>query len=183
MVDKNPSVFEHWETPLEITEYVYCDFSEIIHLSKYLTFSGKNDQGKCASFGHCKSLQTATGTFHGYVTFKTSGIQRIEELHILKPNIAQTADFSYCKSLKIATGTYPGKVNFSDSGAETIHNLHIQTAIQTANFSYCPNLKNLRDLDLSKPIEIEPEKLIAEKERRAVLKFNKETKPQELPSL
>jgi hypothetical protein len=48
----------------------------------------------------------------------------------------------------------------------------------------CPNLENLEGWDLSKEIVIEPEKLAAEKRRRAALKkFHKNTKPKTLPFL
>jgi hypothetical protein len=105
MSEKNPSVFEHWETPLEIMEFVYCNNSKITHLSKQLTFSGKNQDGW---FAFCKSLKIATGTFHGRVYFSDSGIQKISQLLITNPDNADlSANFSYCKDLKIATGNYP----------------------------------------------------------------------------
>ncbi len=57
MIKGNPSVFEHWETPLEITEFIDCEYSPITHLSKHLTFSGKDNHGDSAMFCDYSSRQ------------------------------------------------------------------------------------------------------------------------------
>ncbi len=187
MIGESPSVFEHWNTPLEITEYVLCINSPITSLSKHLTFSGKNEDGKSASFLVCHKLKTATGTFHGSVEFSDCGIQKIEELTITQTdNKAEAASFAGCQSLEIATGTYPGAVNFSGTGIHSIQNLHIENPNKTgeyATFIACPLLKNLGDWDLSKKIGTNPEKIAAEKERRALEKFYKTAQPDKLPFL
>jgi hypothetical protein len=231
MIKENPSVFEHWDTPLEITEYVNCQNSPITHLSKYLTFSGDKETGDAASFLNCSHLKVATGTFHGYVGIQNSGIQSIENLTVTKPNNdGNAARFANCHNLKVATGTYLGSVSFHESGIENIENLTVTKAntwgvaaylsdcpnlkvatgtypgfvcfqksgIQQikeltitnpnkdgdyARFTKCRNLQTLKGWDLSKQIKIEPEKLAAEKERRALQKFQKETGPTSLPFL
>jgi hypothetical protein len=186
MIEENPSVFEHWNTPLEITEYVDCSWYKITHLSTHLTFSGRNEDGAVAHFGNCHNLKIATGTFDGYVRFAESGVQKIENLNILKTDITKNAaSFWKCNNLTIATGTYPGWVNFSESGIHSIHNLHIHTSIETyASFECCPFLKTLEGWDLSKKIIIEEEKLEAEIKRRASLqKYIQESQPIKLPFL
>jgi hypothetical protein len=187
MIYENPSVFEHWDTPLEISEYVSCRKSPITHLSKYLTFSGKNDNGWCGTFFDCPSLKIATDTFHRYTLFVNSGIQKIENLIITKTDwLNWAANFESCKNLKIATGNYPGFVTFCESGVQSIQNLHIQNPSKGgsyASFLKCPALHTLESWDLSQKIDIEKEKLSKEKERRALLKFRKESQPKELPFL
>jgi hypothetical protein len=126
MLEDNPSVFEHWETPLEITEYVYCGSSPITHLSKHLTFSGKRENGDSASFYKCKNLKTATGTFQGAVDFSNSSVKKIENINVGKNKRGYTANFALCKNLKIATGKFSGFVSFGASGIESIQNLHIE---------------------------------------------------------
>jgi hypothetical protein len=184
MIDENPSVFEHWETPLEITEYVDCRDSNITHLSPHLTFSGKDNDEWSATFSECERLETATGTFRGFVSFANSNIKKIDKLQTF--NKKQSASFFNCKSLEIATGHYPGFVWFTFSGIHSIQNLHIENPNKKgeyADFKNCDMLKTLKGWDLSKEIEIEPEKLAAEKERQALLKFKKETEAQTLPFL
>jgi hypothetical protein len=232
MIREKPSVFKHWDIPLEITEYVDCKFSEITHLSPHLTFSGRDATGHSASFAGCIKLQVATGTFHGNVTFHGSGIERIENLTITQPNYEkEAANFGFCQQLKVATGTFHGMVNFSTSGIETIQNLIITKPDihgTAAYFTKCPNLKvatgtypgtvffnnsrverienlnihppdkdayfagfygcanlhTLEGLDISQKINIEPEKLEAEKARRSALKkFIAGTTPNNLPFL
>jgi hypothetical protein len=187
MIDENPSGFEHWDTPLEVTEYVDCESSPITHLSKYLTFSGRNDAGDVANFGNCPNLQIATGNFEGYVCFSASNIKKIENLSIQQNNNGgMSAAFAGCKALEIATGNYAGFVSFAGSGIHSIQNLQIQGSAERlhAEFSNCPNLHTLQNWDLSKPIWIESKKLEAEKKRRTALKkFVTETQPNELPFL
>jgi hypothetical protein len=195
MVSENPSVFKEWNTPLEITEYIECSRSirypniqKITHLSKHLTFSGKNKAGTAADFYGCKDLETATGTYHGYVSFGDSGIKKIEDLHITNTdNGGWAACFEGCKNLEVATGTYPGGVNFLDSGIHSIYNLQIEKANihgNYASFRDCTKLKNLQEWDLSKQIQIEPEKIEAEIKRRQALKtYVNKSQPEELPFL
>jgi hypothetical protein len=186
MIAENPSVFEHWDTRLEITDHVYCQHSRITHLSPHLIFP-RNQNGDSAAFLQCKHLKIATGTFHGCVSFAESGIEKIEELFILRTNTNDwAASFLGCKSLKIATGNYPGFVNFEETGIESIQNLHIENPDSDyfADFSRCPNLHTLEGWDLSKQICIEDEKWDAEKNRRAALqKYIEKTKPENLPFL
>jgi hypothetical protein len=188
MIAENPSVFEHLETPLKITGYVDCNNCPITHLSKHLIFSGKHKDDWSANFSYCKSLQIATGTFNGFVTFGESGVQKIENLHITKPcNAGWAASFENCKSLQIATGHYPGFVDFEGSGVKSIQNLHIGNTDINGNFVafyHCSHLHSLEGWDLSKKTLIEPEKLKAEIKRRASLqKFVKETQAKTLPFL
>jgi hypothetical protein len=185
MIKENPSVFETWNTPLEITEYVNASHTFITHLSKHLIFSGIDEVGECARFQSCIKLKNASGTFHGTIDFEKSAIKKIENLHVKKTNITGTsASFSLCKKLQIATGEYAGFVSFYKSGIHSIHNLKIKRRGGTyADFTHCPNLQNLGNWDLSKPIDIEPEKLAAEKERRSLKKFHKEAQPKLLPFL
>jgi hypothetical protein len=187
MIEKNPRVFEHWNTPLEITESVSCIGSEITHLSPHLTFSGNDKASWAADFMLADNLKNATGTFHGYVRFQQSGIEKIENLTITKTNKEQAAaTFSFCKNLQIASGTYPGYIDFNHSNIQSIQNLHIKNPNihgAYADFENCPNLQTLKGWDLSKEIWIEPEKLAAEKERRTLQKFRKENQPKELPFL
>jgi hypothetical protein len=187
MISKNPSVFENWETPLKITEYVECRKSPITHLSKHLIFT-KNTDGSAAHFNLCPNLKIATGTFYGCVSFGNSGIEKIEALSITQPNkLGEAATFAYCKSLQIACGNYPGFVNFGESGVHSIKDLHIQNPDKNGDyvaFYNCHNLHNLEGLDLNKQIWIEKHKLQKEiKRRTAIQKFVIETSPQELPFL
>ncbi len=187
MIENNPSVFEHWNTPLEITEFVDCEGAIITHLSPYLTFSGKNEKEESARFFRCPNLKTATGTFQNTTDFSCSSVKKIENLHVGKNNTGFSAWFYSCKSLKVATGNYPGSVDFCLSGIHSIQNLHIENPNKNeyyADFETCPNLQTLGNWDLSKKIKIEDEKFDAEIKRRASLKnFIQETKPQPLPFL
>jgi hypothetical protein len=188
MIFKNPSIFEHWNTPLEIIEYVDCRSSKITHLSPHLTFSGKSETGESADFSFCDKLTIATGNFHGFVWFANSGIEKIENLHIKNPNEkGWAASFWGCPNLKIATGNYPGLVLFSSSGVEAIQNLHIEKPNIDGNyaaFTECSNLQNLEGWDIAKKIHIEPKKLEAEIKRRASWKtFIETTNPSPLPFL
>jgi hypothetical protein len=187
MISEKPSVFEHWDTPLEITEYVNCEDSRLTHLSKHLTFSGKNKFGNSADFSDCKNLEIATGTFHGFVSFAASGIQKIENLQTGVNKQGNSVSFGNCKSLKVATGTYPGFASFYGSGIHSIQNLEIQNPDKEkyfAHFKGCSQLHTLQGWDLSKKIKIEPEKREAEINRRASLKkFLVTITPKELPFL
>jgi hypothetical protein len=188
MIEENPSVFKDWETPLEITEYVDGYRSPITHLSKHLTFSGRNKNGESASFLRCEHLKVATGTFHGLASFSASGVERIEELNILKPDTGQwCATFCECKHLKVATGHYPYPVNFSGSEIESIRNLHIEKPDHAGNygdFSNCTKLLTLEGWDTSKKIWNEPHRIEAEIKRRNSLKeFVKKIEVETLPFL
>jgi hypothetical protein len=188
MVMDNPSIFKDWEIPLEITEFVDCSNSKITHLSPLLRFTGRNNAGNVADFSNCKNLENATGTFHGHVCFFKSGIKKIEELIITKPNHDHhAAGFSQCKNLEVATGKFPGHADFSESGIHTIHNLEIERPEMDGHygsFYNCPNLKTLEGRDPNKIIDIEISKLQEEvKRRKAMKKFIQETQPQELPFL
>jgi hypothetical protein len=187
MIKKNPSVFENWDTPLEITGFVICNDSPITHLSKYLIFSGKESNGNTASFNNCDNLKIATGTFENRISFSNSRIEKIEDLKIIEMDEeGWAADFSGCNHLKIAEGKYPGFVNFHGSGIHSIQNLHIENPSNKknyANFIACRNLQTLQGWDLSKQIVIEAQKLAAEKERRAILNFQKKHQPAILPFL
>jgi hypothetical protein len=187
MIEKNPNVFEHWNTPLEIIESINCKKSPITHLSPLLTFSG-NDDGTSALFTDCPNLKIATGTFKNFVSFRSDSLEKIENLQVLHGmGTVKAASFSFCPNLQIATGTYPGYVDFWRSGIHSIQNLHIEKPNfpgYYAQFGDCSNLKTLEGWDLSKQIMIEPEKLEAEIKRRAALKkFIEETQPEKLPFL
>jgi hypothetical protein len=100
MIGKNPSIFKTWEPPLEITTFVDCKNSPITHLPKHLIFSGKSLDIWSANFYRCPNLQIATGTFYGFVNFRESGIQKIENLQIHNPNrFGDYADFTTCSKL------------------------------------------------------------------------------------
>jgi hypothetical protein len=187
LVNTNPNVFEQWNTPLEITEYIICSENPITHLSPFLTFSGKDGDGDVANFRACPNLKIATGTFHGFVNFNYSGVEKIKNLQITKTTLGWVASFMGCKSLQTATGNYIGFLTFQESGIHTIQNLHIESPDENGNyadFTDCPNLQTLESWDLTKQIVIEPEKLAAEKRRRASLqKFIQTTQPHALPFL
>jgi hypothetical protein len=187
MIENNPSVFENWNTPLEIAEYVSCKESYITHLSPHLHFTGKNQADTTAIFSNCENLKIATGNFQSSVAFINSGIEIIEDLNILDNNIEfWSASFSSCSNLKVATGTYPGFVSFHKTGIEKIKNLHVKKPNPKgfyADFTECSLLKTLKGWNLSKKIFIEPEKLSNEKERQALLKFHKKAQPKPLPFL
>jgi hypothetical protein len=188
MILENPSVFEHWETPLEITEFVDCTDSPITHLSPLLTFAGRDNKGNSASFAKCLNLQIATGTFHGYVEFSHSNIEKIENLTVTETNgNRDSAGFWCCKKLETATGTFKGCASFSGSNIHSIQNLHIENPDKDGIYLLCMECENLHHLepwDLSKKIDIEPQKIEAEKKRRSSLqKFIKETQPKHLPFL
>jgi hypothetical protein len=159
-----------------------------------LTVTQPNKNGASANFRECNSLKIATGTYNGFVSFYESGVEHIENLVITEPNNegwaanfeGWAANFEECPYLKVATGTYPGFVFFKKSGIERIENLTITQPDKTgtyAEFQECDNLSSIKNWDLSKKIVIEPEKLEAEKERRALKKFHKETEPTPLPFL
>jgi hypothetical protein len=188
LIDGNPSVFEYWNTPLEITEYVTCQNSPITHLSPHLIFSGIDRSGWAANFYLCKHLQIATGSFHGYVTFGKSAVQKIENLNIIstRQETNSATSFYHCENLQIATGTYPGHVDFSGSGIHFIQNLHIEKPNKVgfySSFNLCHNLRTLQNWDITKQINIEPEKLAAEKERIALQNFHKKIQLEALPFL
>jgi hypothetical protein len=188
MIWKNPNVFENWNTPLEITEFIECKNSKITHLSEHLIFSGSNEDENVANFWECKNLKIATGTFHGYVCFNESGIEKIEKLTILQTNqVTKAVSFRCCRQLQTATGTYPGSANFFGTGIHTIQNLKIlkpDYGGEYANFYNCHNLQTLEGWDLSQRIWIEGKKLLKEKKRRASLqKYLQESQPKKLPFL
>jgi hypothetical protein len=187
MLGKNLSVFQHWDTPLEITDYVDCSDSQIKYLSKHLIFSGRNTAGDAADFTNCKQLEIATGTFQGFVGFSASGVKKIENLTVTTNKSEWSASFSYCKHLQIATGNYAKFVNFFESGIHLIHNLHIEKTNKEDSYTNCwncPNLHTLEGWNLSKKIDIEPEKLEAEIKRRKSWKtFIETTNPEALPFL
>jgi hypothetical protein len=157
----------------------------------YLTFSGKNEAGDVAYFTRCPNLKTATGTFHGFVSFSWSDVKKIENLTITKTDNKKgkgnAASFLHCTNLQIATGTYPGFVSFHKSGIHSIQNLHVQNPSNEGSYAdcyNCPNLKTLEGWDLTKTILIEEEKLEAEIKRRKTLKtFVQRNQPPELPFL
>jgi hypothetical protein len=192
MVLENPSVFEHWETPLEITDAIHLANSPITHLSPQLTFTGKNTDGWSAWFENCKQLKTATGVFKNPPCFYTCHIEKIENLVIqnaTKNGLA--ASFYGCYALKIATGNYPGFVDFKRSGIERIENLHIENPYsdgEYADLRHCKNLHSLAGWNISKPLTIEWEKLEAEKNRiekqkEAIKDWKEKTDPSPLPFL
>ena len=83
----------------------------------------------------------ARGNFPGYVIFRCAGVEKIEELHITKPNmLCLAAAFDGCEHLKVAEGTFPGHVDFSDSGINKIGRLSIMSANENgikADFTGC----------------------------------------------
>jgi hypothetical protein len=144
LLDENPSIFKAWKTPLEITEPVYLQYSPITHLSPHLTFSGKDEKDRSATFKDCEALEIATGTFHNAVSFKRSGIKTIETLHILSSDYEGiAAHFLGCKQLQTLQGTYPGAVSASGSGISNIENVHIETPNSHGVYMFlygCPNI-------------------------------------------
>jgi hypothetical protein len=188
MIIENPSVFKHWETPLEITEFVDCRESNITHLSSKLTFSGKNKNGECADFSHCHTLKIATGKFHTGVLFTNSNIEKIENLEVSGVDkYGASAYFYSCPNLKIATGTYEGAADFEETGIESIQNLHVKNPDKNGMYAYfagCENLHTLESWDITKKTNIEIEKFSAEKTRLKRLKeFIKRNQPDTLPFL
>ena len=70
LINKYPSWCKDLKEPLEITTFTNLRGSNITYLSPLLTFSGKNEYEHVATFGNCKNLKVATGTYLGFVTFK-----------------------------------------------------------------------------------------------------------------
>jgi hypothetical protein len=173
MIDENPSIFKNWKEPLEITEFVDCDESPITHLSKHLTFSGKNKRGWCASFEKCKSLYIATGTFKGGVSFTFSRIEKIENLKVTEVTVEKTAaTFDLCEGLEIATGWYAGFVGFSGCNIREINNLHIEKPNTEKIYAdFTDNaLTSLKEWDIKKKIKVELFLLKKEEYRLGILK-------------
>ena len=56
--------------------------SPISHLSPYLHFTGRDENGKCANFVMCENLSVAEGVFGGEVDFSYSSIAKIGNLII-----------------------------------------------------------------------------------------------------
>ena len=141
-IDEDPSWCLSIKEPLEITTYVQLIKEAITHLSPFLTFSGKNEMGWAADFERCKNLKVATGTFHGFVYFGSSGIKEIKNLNITGiDSEGDSANFYSCKNLKVATGTFKGAVNFESSKIEEIKELIIQNKNikkEKASFIFCP---------------------------------------------
>ena len=99
-VKANPAWAAALTEPLEVTGYCDMAGSEITHLSPWLHFSGDNETGDAASFESCKSLKSAEGIFHGFVTFFDAGISNIGDLVVTRPNhLGEAADFIYCEYL------------------------------------------------------------------------------------
>ena len=144
LIEKDPSWCLCIKEPIEITTFVNLSYGNITHLSPLLTFSGKNEDNWVANFYECENLKVATGTFHGFVHFGYSGIEKIENLNVTETDkVNESTSFSNCQNLKVATGNYKGRVNFSNSGVTTIKNLNIKAPDnygEKAHFLNCPIL-------------------------------------------
>jgi len=146
-VTKDPAWASKLTEPIEVTTYCNMEGSNITHLSPLLTFSGKDKDGRSASFYNCSNLKIATGKFAGWVNFSRSGIERIKDLEVTQPDkYGEAAFFNGCKNLKIATGKFQGGVNFSRSGIERIKDLEVTQPNKdgwAASFNGCQNLKRV----------------------------------------
>jgi hypothetical protein len=144
-INQDPSWCKTLTEPTEITTYCNMMGSNITHLSPLLTFSGRDEYGVVASFSHCENLRIATGTYHGFVSFFSSGVEEIRDLVISAPDTnGYAASFYTCKNLRVASGTYPGFVDFSQSGVEEIKDLVVSTPDvdgDAASFYGCKNLR------------------------------------------
>ena len=125
-VNRDPAWASKLTEPVEITEYCDMSGSEITHLSPMLHFAGNDDEENAANFAECNQLKVAEGVFDGFVDFMDSGIEKIGDLVVTKPNEnGEAADFTCCYQLQIAGGTYHGSVKFNISGVREIEHLQI----------------------------------------------------------
>ena len=125
-VNRDPAWAHKLTEPVEITEYCDMSGSEITHLSPMLHFSGNDEEENAANFAECNQLKVAEGVFDGFVDFMESGIEKIGDLVVTKPNEnGEAADFTCCYQLQIAGGTYHGSVKFNISGVREIDHLQI----------------------------------------------------------
>jgi len=140
-VTKDPNWASKLTSPISIKGEVNLKEHHISQLSVYLHFQ------EVASFQNCPNLKTATGTFHQGVSFSSSSIEKIEDLHITQPDeTGLAASFWNCKNLKIATGKFAGCVYFSRSGIERIQNLEVTQPNNNGwatSFRDCKNLKRV----------------------------------------
>jgi len=144
-VEKDPAWASTLTEPVEITGVCDMRESKITHLSSFLHFTGRDENGYCADFSDCRSLGVAEGTFAGMVEFSHSSIEAIGNLTVEKPGRDKIAAlFLACKQLKIAKGTFPGFVGFGLSGIEEIGDLVI-TGTQGKKFGIecCGKLKSI----------------------------------------
>ena len=104
-----------------------------------------NSIDTAASFDFCANLQVAEGTFHGSVDFNASGVVKIGNLTITKPdNNGYAASFHGCLNLDVAEGAYPGFVEFGRAGIKRISNLTItdpDSVGNAAGFADCRKLE------------------------------------------
>lgn len=144
-VERDPAWAFKLSEPVEISDFCYLCSSPITHLSPFLHFTGTDIQGTAAVFQSCRSLRVAEGTFHGFVDFHNSGIERIGDITVTQPRYeGYAASFTECKALTVAEGTFPGHVDFNNSGIERIGDLVItQTNTDGEAVCFC-NCKNLR---------------------------------------
>lgn len=77
-INDDPSWATKLKGPVEIRTYANMDNSGITHLSPFLLFSGRDNEGNVASFRGCSKLEKAEGNFDGFVDFGVS----YEELEV-----------------------------------------------------------------------------------------------------
>lgn len=77
-VNDDPAWASKLKGPVEIRTYANMDNSGITHLSPFLLFSGRDNEGNVASFRGCGKLEKAEGNFDGFVDFGVS----YEELEV-----------------------------------------------------------------------------------------------------
>ncbi|MBE2180297.1 MAG: hypothetical protein IAE97_07480 [Chthoniobacterales bacterium] len=165
LIEEDPSWASKLTEPVEITTYCGMAGSKITHLNPLLHFTGRNEYDSAAGFWGCKNLKVATGTFHGWVCFVESGIERIENLTVTKTDCdGEAASFRGCENLKVATGTYPGFVSFAESGIERIENLTV-TAPEAGGYKI-----NLCNTTVEIPLCFKPSEVIAEEDKIQRLK-------------
>jgi hypothetical protein len=68
-VNDDPAWANKLKGPVEIRTYANMDNSGITHLSPFLLFSGRDNEGNVASFKGCSKLKKAEGNFDGFVDF------------------------------------------------------------------------------------------------------------------
>jgi hypothetical protein len=146
ITNKTPDWLDKLTEPLEVEGYADFNRNHITHLSPLVSFKGKRDNGDVACFGGC-DIEIATGTFHGFVNFRGSSVEKIKEIKITTPNHkGEAADFGDCHRLDIATGTYPGSVDFSFSSISKIEELTVTNPNDegvAACFDGCDHLLHL----------------------------------------
>lgn len=125
-VKLDPDWADSLTEPVRVIDFCNLSNTGLRRLSRFLTFSGRNDSGAVANFSKCTELQNAAGTFEGSVSFHHSGIYECHELVVNRNEKGPVANMAYCRRLREASGHFAGRVNFDESGITRIHNLVVE---------------------------------------------------------